>query len=327
MKTVCLNMIVKNEIKTIPRCIQSVKKHIHSWIIVDTGSTDGTQEEVRRLLHDLPGELHEEPWIDFATNRNKALNLARRKGDYLLFIDADEELICFEGASLSNLELDYYTVEHRLGNYSFNRALLIANQKGWAWEGVVHETLVHPNPSSLRIGHLTNMYKFCPQQDASLGIQKMEFHAELLEKAHRKDPQNTRTIFYLAQSYFEGQKYAKAYEYYNLRASMGGWDQEIYWSLFRCALLLEYHLKAPPETFIPLYWKAYRFRPTRIEALYYLGLFYVEQNPSLAYDLLKKAEMTPRSDDAVLVEHWMYEWAIPSLLSLCSNKKNSRSLL
>jgi len=42
--TICLTMIVKNEAQVIRRCIDSVRRFISYWVIVDTGSTDGTQE-------------------------------------------------------------------------------------------------------------------------------------------------------------------------------------------------------------------------------------------------------------------------------------------
>jgi glycosyltransferase involved in cell wall biosynthesis len=43
-------MIVKNEAKAIRRCLDSVLPHIHSWVIMDTGSTDGTQNIIREHL-------------------------------------------------------------------------------------------------------------------------------------------------------------------------------------------------------------------------------------------------------------------------------------
>src|SRR3972149_9108675 len=82
-KTICLNMIVKDEALVIERCLGSVKHLIDYWVIVDTGSKDGTQEIIKNYLKDIPGELYESPWVDFAHNRNEALDFANNKGDYL----------------------------------------------------------------------------------------------------------------------------------------------------------------------------------------------------------------------------------------------------
>src|SRR5579885_2975943 len=106
--TICLNMIVKDESQVIKRCLNSIKSLIHYWVIVDTGSTDGTQEIVREFLSDIPGELHERPWVNFGYNRNEALNLARGKGDYFLFIDADDRLKFKTGFKLPILTKDHY---------------------------------------------------------------------------------------------------------------------------------------------------------------------------------------------------------------------------
>ncbi|MGW8788902.1 glycosyltransferase, partial [Heyndrickxia sporothermodurans] len=43
-KTICLSMIVKNEASVIRRCLDSVRPLIDTWVIIDTGSTDGTQD-------------------------------------------------------------------------------------------------------------------------------------------------------------------------------------------------------------------------------------------------------------------------------------------
>src|SRR5690606_31494452 len=85
--SICLTMIVRNETSVIERCLKSVRPFIDCWSIVDTGSSDGTQQLVRAYLADLPGELHERVWQDFGHNRSEALTLARPWGDYLFVID------------------------------------------------------------------------------------------------------------------------------------------------------------------------------------------------------------------------------------------------
>ena len=57
------------------RCIESVRPLVGYVLVADTGSTDGTQEIIPAYLQDrvLPGEVIEEPWKDFATNRSSVL--------------------------------------------------------------------------------------------------------------------------------------------------------------------------------------------------------------------------------------------------------------
>src|SRR5215467_7415772 len=104
----CLNMIVRNEAPVIARCLASVRPIIDYWVIVDTGSTDGTQEAIRTLMADLPGELHERPWRNFAHNRNEALNLAQSHGEYVLWIDADDMLELEPQFKMPALQADSY---------------------------------------------------------------------------------------------------------------------------------------------------------------------------------------------------------------------------
>src|SRR5882724_9077499 len=117
--TLCLNMIVKNERAVIERCLASVKSLISHWVIVDTGSSDGTQEVIRSFLREIPGQLVERPWVNFAHNRSEALDFAVGKADYLLFIDADEVLEFDADFVWPELAADAYSIETRLHGISY----------------------------------------------------------------------------------------------------------------------------------------------------------------------------------------------------------------
>src|SRR6476661_4394199 len=109
--TISVVMIVKNESAVIGRCLSSVLPLIEHWFIVDTGSTDGTQEIVRSALRSVPGQLVERPWVDFGHNRSELLRLAGTQAEYLLLMDADMTL---EGDfdELAELTADSYYVRH-----------------------------------------------------------------------------------------------------------------------------------------------------------------------------------------------------------------------
>ena len=73
------------------------------------------------------------PWVDFATNRNQALQLARRHGDYALFVDADDTLEVADPAALSVLDADLYAIESNVRGVSgWNPFLARAEQRSRA---------------------------------------------------------------------------------------------------------------------------------------------------------------------------------------------------
>ena len=84
-------MIVRNEAHIVAEVLDAVAPYISSWVVVDTGSDDGTQDVICDHMARLgiPGELHERPWRDFGHNRTEALTLAQGHGDYIWVIDAD----------------------------------------------------------------------------------------------------------------------------------------------------------------------------------------------------------------------------------------------
>ncbi len=50
---ICLNMIVKDEAHIVQQVLDSVAPFISSWVVVDTGSADGTQDLIRNHMAGL----------------------------------------------------------------------------------------------------------------------------------------------------------------------------------------------------------------------------------------------------------------------------------
>ena len=311
-KTVCLNMIVKDEAKIIRRCLESCKPLIDYWVIVDTGSTDGTQEIIKEFMKDIPGELHERPWIDFSHNRNEALDLARGKGDFLLLIDADEYFSYAHDYKLPELDKDYYNVYiDRSSATQYCRALLINNHLNWRWVGVVHEYLDADGPLTWSILEgVKNISGFDGARAQDPQVYAKD--AEMIERALLKEPENTRYMFYLAQSYRDSLQQEKSLETYQKRVAMGGWDEEVYWSLLQIANLQD-ALDKPSETVIDGYLKAFAYRPTRAEPLYHLVRYYNHRGHYLQGYLTGRHAMTLHLEDIkdiLFVQNWIYEHGI-----------------
>lgn len=305
-------MIVRNEAAVIARCLASVRPLIGAWAIVDTGSSDGTQARVRELLADLPGRLEERPWVDFATHRNHALQLARGHGDYALIIDADEILEIDAGAPLpATLDAPAYYLRQRLAGseFEYESAKLLRHDAGWHWEGVLHEVpTATPRP---RIDRLDGV-RVCsfpdgarsrrPQRDKYLD------DAAVLEAALRREPDHARYAFYLAQSLRDAGEPQRALDAYQRRVAMGGWDEESWYARFQIAAMLE-RLGAEPAAVIDAYLAAWDARPSRAEPLCELARYLrLQGRHASAWVHARAAAALPPPADLLFVDQSVYRW-------------------
>jgi glycosyltransferase involved in cell wall biosynthesis len=312
-------MIVKNEKDVIETCLNSVKPLIDYWVIVDTGSTDGTQEMIQRVLATIPGELHERPWVDFAHNRNEALALAKEKGDYLLLIDADEVLRYPPAFSLPSLDKEaYYITVRQIDAVDFLRPSLISTRLPWKWEGVLHETLNVSVAKEMAV--LEGIINICDPRapsGRSKDPDKYLKDAQLLEKALEKEPANARYTFYLAQSYYLAKKPDLALHYYQKRGEMASPDvEETFFALYNVGKVKEE--MGDRQGAIDAFFKAHAFRPQRAEPLFRAAVLYRKAgNALLGYLLSKYALEIPRPAD-MCIESNTYDYAIQIEWANCS---------
>ncbi len=320
-KTICLNMIVKDESQVIKRSLASVKNIIDYWVIVDTGSTDETKNIIKECLKDIPGELHERPWVNFEYNRNEALSLAKNKGNYLLFIDADEQLDSSEALKTISLDKDFYFISVHQSYTDFHRIFLINNALKWSWQGVLHEELISTEAKNFEI--LDGVSLLATFQDGHR-TQDPEKHlkdAQILEAAIQKDPENRRYVSFLAQTYLVAKDYQSALKNFKKRISMGGCEEETFWALYQIGCLQEL-LDHPHEEIVDSYCKAYAFRPSRAEPIFQLAYrFYKSKNYVLGYTLSKLALSIPYpTNDSIYVIRPIYDYQLRLLMANCAHQ-------
>lgn len=320
-KRICLNMIVKNESHVITRCLGSVKPLIDSWIIVDTGSTDGTQGIIKEFMKDIPGELFERPWVNFEHNREEALQLAKKskvaKAEYILFMDADDYLARDPSFKMPELTHDYYLMVTRSSGSEHYLPRLIKTKLDWHWHDVLHEYVQALDArTGVKLEGIENVYT--GEGARSKDPEKYKKDARILEEALKKQPNNARYMFYLGRSYQGAKEPEKALENYEKRVKMGGWPEEVFWSYLQIARLRD-ELQQDSKKVEASYLQAFKYRPTRIEPLYNLVSKYRQDGEyQKGYELAKVALEIKRPTDTLFLEQWIYDYGMLFEYSICA---------
>jgi GR25 family glycosyltransferase involved in LPS biosynthesis/tetratricopeptide (TPR) repeat protein len=298
-------MIVKDESHIIEKTFDNLLSHIvfDYWVICDTGSTDGTQELIKKYFakKGIPGELVQHAWRDFGYNRTEALKAAFKKSDYILIFDADDS-IHGEFKLPPKLTHDFYKLQFGKG-FTYYRPLLITAHKPTSFIGVLHEFLKlnDGNPTEVNIsgnyyvesGRLGNRSKAGDKYLKDALILKAAYEKEV---ATGGDLAN-RYAFYCAQSFKDCGKHDESIEWYTLVADkLNSWVQERYYSCVTLGHL--YKGKQNTEKALEYYLKSEKFDPERKEGIIYAcellkdkGLFSLV---TLLYEKNRDYERNPR---------------------------------
>lgn len=301
-------MIVKNEAHIINRCLESVIPYIDTWVISDTGSTDGTQDIILETMKNVPGELIECEWKNFGHNRDEVLQYSKGKADYILTIDADEWLETEEGFNFSALTEDSYYIFKSQPLQSYEVRNIVKNDIGWRWEGVLHEHMVCDNAETY--GDIKGAIINARQEGARAhDPETYRKDAALLIRALADEPDNARYQFYLAQSWRDADDEEQAIIHYNRRIAMGGWHEEVFCSKYQIALAMQ-RLNEDWNECLAAFLNAWEHTPLRAEPLYQIGSHYMqEQNWPLAWLFLNQAADLKRPEELILfIEENVYNY-------------------
>ncbi|MCP4253972.1 MAG: glycosyltransferase family 2 protein, partial [Candidatus Scalindua sp.] len=200
--TLSLCMIVKDEEKFLPTCLESVKDHVDEIVIVDTGSTDSTVEIAKKYN----ARIYHHPWENsFSKARNYSLSYAT--SDWILILDADEELEREDACKLREVINDnevnviklpvYYKPKGGKNLSVSSSERIFRNHVDIHYEGIVHNALKYSGSNKS-----TNirLYHYGYHQGNEQMEKKFKRTSDLLKKQIKDDPENPLPHHYLSIS-------------------------------------------------------------------------------------------------------------------------------
>jgi len=316
-----LVMIVKNEAKRIAQVLASYRPYINAWTILDTGSTDGTQDMIRADLADIPGTLFEEPFVDFATSRNRALELHGTSTIFSIMPNGDvleggADLVKFLEGHKADLAHGSYRVRISPGHYY--HPLVMRTGFGWRYKWRTHECAVGPNMGP----HIEGVTVFRDRGQRTSEEWKVRWERDvvLLNLDREADPNDPRPYFYLGQTHECLGQYEEALSFFQKRATMGGYFDEVYEAKYRIGKMME-KIGRPWAECQQAYLEAFAHDPRRAEPLYAISQYWYDKGGN-AHAVSRifaapAAEMPKPATDLFLDED-VYTWKAADRASISS---------
>lgn len=343
--TIGLLMMVKNEHQRLHVSLDSVvdeetgEKFVDAIIIYDTGSEDDTMDIVKAFsekhkinLYMIQGEFE-----NFAVSRNVSLDYADTVNvHYLLLLDCNDELRggkylrsyarqMLEAKNNAYLVVQLWKSQHydRYYNTRFVKA-----RSGWRYEGVVHEymrdTLSKSNEPRFPVLSVDDRVILYQDRTADDDKSKKRFSRDrtLLLEEVRKNPEDSRSMFYLAQTCMCLHRNWESLYYQKKRLDLGGFQEERYHAYLRSGIA-SLNLRHPWPVVMGWFTLSFQHSP-RIESLLKLGCFYeATGNLPLAWAFFHTSCKVPfPKKDILFVDNVAYDYDCWHYLSSVAYRVN-----
>ena len=218
-------IIVKNESQNLIRCLNSVKDLVDEIIFIDTGSADNSID----IARSFGAKIFNFTWInDFSKAKNFALEKA--SGDWILFLDADEELSASSSQQLRPLiesgDADAYRLivrnlqpmEDLVPFIDTRITRLFKKSPEYMYEGMIHEQIT---PSITRNGGkcedseiLVIHYGYLFKETQS-GNSRAQRNLKLLQLALNEIPDDAYLLFQMGSTYKSLRQKEEALHYFH----------------------------------------------------------------------------------------------------------------
>jgi hypothetical protein len=291
---------------------------IDAWCVdVCPESTDGTAEVVRRFFQEraphLPGYIASSPPqkpSHMGRCRTLGFQAAERLGtDYVIWIDADDELVVDRGFRKDLLTDHVYEILVQSGPVAFPRPHLVRARFGCTFKEPAHEYLDHGQGIPKTLPGISIRRNI----DGNQGDERPRYKrdADRLAAYLKEEPNNARSWFYLGQCLRDAGELQASLGAYAHRADMtnGFWEERAQARLEMLSLLVRLgRFQDIPDVLE----ETVSFHPPRSpEALWRVAMW-KEQAGDLrgALDLLNRAGERPVPSDRLFVDRTLYEWRI-----------------
>jgi glycosyltransferase involved in cell wall biosynthesis len=338
MPKLILNTIVKDEAHCILIMLESAAKISDAIVIADTGSTDGTQDLIRKFGEDnnIPTYVFERPFDDFEKSRNfgmeKARDVVKELGwdsndCWTWWCDADETIIVDPKFDKKQFNKDLFMINTYIGQMKYTRNTFARVSKPFRFYGPVHEFIVC-DEQNITSGLAEDVHvdvKMIGKSWQGDIAEKYASHSYKLEAYINKNRQDPRWIFYTAQSYHDSasikdnkeeneERLRRSLKYYRERVSRtDGYAEEIYYAQYRIGTIMRIIEEPWHLTHLELL-KAYQIDPLRGESIKVIIDHYLQMGDwNMAYLYSKFAKTTfhgknPYPTRLLFVDEATYTW-------------------
>ena len=314
---ICLNMIVKNEAAIIEKCLASMIGVINCYVICDTGSTDNTVEIITSFFqgHEIPGEIVHTVFKDFSQSRNEALSAAQNSSldfDYILLCDADMEMQVLSPDWNTALIGKAYMIEQRTSSgLEYPNWRMVQKNLSCKYVGVTHEHLDTQGAPRMLLPGLV----FIDHATGSNRAEKYDRDIRLLTGGLKADPNNSRYMFYLGNSYLESGKFHEAIDCYQKRITMDGYNEEVFICKYRIGKA--YALLGEEAHFIKQMLDTFDEFPDRAEPIYTVANQSLSKcQYRLALGFAEMGMQVPKPVSKLFVEGDVYDWRLSDIAAV-----------
>jgi FkbM family methyltransferase len=321
-----LMIMVKNAGDGFRDILIANKPYMDRWTILDTGSTDNTISIINDVLSDKEGILYQEPFINFRDSRNRLLELAGSECAFNLMLD-DTYIITgylrdFLAIARGDDVADSFSlfISDVETQYSSNR--ITKPERGLRYQYKIHE-IIEKNMNLSIPFTLCRITDVVSEFMKERTMERKKKDLELLFDELNENPADTRSLYYLAETYFSLKDWDNALTYYRHRseAEYNGFEEEVYDSYFKIALISERNTNLPWNEVEDMYMKCYNKDSDIPDPLFMIGYHYLNNNNNeLAYSFLKRVMMIQKVHKNMNVrENITDDYAPKFLLPLCFN--------